>query len=284
MKKIVISTLLMGLVGIASAQTVSLGGTIRYDVVDADGAATTAGVSKSEITFRATEEIGKGIKVTAGLGLNGAGRGETVEGTDAFVAVATPVGELMVGQVEVANGIIGNSQDLAPVIGSEGVVLAATENKDVVKYTSPAVAGFKASLSATRALGANGASSSADYAYTVGVAGAVGPVTGKVDYTDGTERIRVSGSVNVMGVAVGAGWSGNEKNVKNSWSVGAAMPVGPLTVGAAYSEGNGKAKEVGAQYNLSKRTSVGVAYQDITENTVAANNISTTRVRLQHTF
>jgi predicted porin len=62
------------------------------------------------------------------------------------------------------------------------------------------------------------------------------------------------------------------------------MPVGPVTVGATYADGNGKAKEVAAAYNFSKRTSLAVAYRDVTDNSVAAKNVATTRVRLQHKF
>jgi predicted porin len=191
----------------------------------------------------------------------------------------------MVGQVEVANGLLANSQDLTPVQGSEGIVLGSTANYDVAKYTSPAVMGFKATATAVRGIDATG-----DHTYILGAEGKVGPVTGKVDYTDGTERVRLSGSVTVMGLSLGAGWSGNEKvestgaAVKDSWIVAAAMPVGPVTVGATYADGNGKATEVAAKYSLSKRTSVAVAYRDVTENSVAAKNVATTRVRLQHTF
>jgi len=278
MKKIAIASALTLMAGVASAQVV-VGGTIRYDMTKADGSASTTGIAKSEVTFRSTEDLGNGIKVTAGLGLNGAERGATVTGTDAFIAVATPAGEVMVGQVEVANGLLANTQGLTPVQGSEGIVLGATANYDVAQYTSPAMMGFKATATALRGIDATD-----DHTYVVGVEGKVGPVAARADYTDGTERVRVSGQVNVMGVAVGAGWSGNETGVKDSWIVAAAVPVGPVTVGATYANGNGKATAVAAKYALSKRTSIGLAYRDVTENSVAAKNVATTRVRLQHTF
>jgi hypothetical protein len=192
MKKIAIASILALAAGVTSAQTV-VGGTIRYDAVKSQGTASTTGIGRSEITFRTTEDIGNGIKVTAGLGLNGLGRGETAGGTDAFIAVATPVGEVMVGQVEVANSLLANSQALAPVQGSEGIVLGSTDNYDVAKYTSPALGGFKASAAALRGIDATG-----DHTYVLGLEGNVGPVSSKVDYTDGTERVRVSGQINVM--------------------------------------------------------------------------------------
>lgn len=277
MKKIVISALLMGLVSVVSAQTIS--GKLNYDYTKAQGSANTTGLADSQINVTATEDIGTGIKVTAGLGINGAGRGETVSGTDAFVAVASPVGTVTAGQLEIANGLKANTFGLVPVIGADGVVLAAKSNLDVIKYATPAVAGFSASLASVRAVDGTG-----ERTNVVGLTGKVAMLNTTVDYTDTSKRVRASASTKFGGVVVGGGVSRNETGVADSWTVAAAVPVGPLTVGAAYSDGNGKAKEVGAQYNLSKRTSVQVAYRKVEENTVAANNVATTRVRLQHLF
>lgn len=278
MKKIAIASVLVLATTLAGAQTV-VGGTIRYDAVKADGTANTTGISKSEITLRTTEDIGNGIKVTAGLGINGAERGASTTGTDAFVALSTPAGEVMVGQLEVANGLLANTQSLTPVIGSEGIVLGATANYDVAKYSSPSLLGFKATATSLRGIDATGA-----HTYVVGAEGKVGPVSTVVDYTDGTERVRISGSMTVAGIAVGAGWSGNEVGVEDSYIVAASIPFGAVKLGASYADGNGTATEVGAAYSLSKRTSVAVAYRDVKDNSDATKNVGTTRVRLQHLF
>ena len=105
-----------------------------------------------------------------------------------------------------------------------------------------------------------------------------------VDYNEATKRVRASAMATVAGVTIGAGLSRNETSVADSWAVGASIPVGALTIGAAYSNGNGKASEVGASYALSKRTNVQLAYMDITNNSTSAVNVATTRVRLQHSF
>jgi hypothetical protein len=278
MKKIAIATALSLVAGIAAAQ-VTVGGTIRYDAVDTKGTRTSTGVTKSEIVFTAREDLGSGTTVTASMGIDGAGRGETVDGADVYVSLATPAGTFTAGQVEVTNSILARSQDVAPVIGSEGVVLAGNADQNVLMYTTPSVAGFSASIAAMRDINTVGR-----HTYVVGVNGAVGPVDAAVDYTKDTERVRVSGLVDVAGVTVGAGWSGNETGVKDSWSVGASVPVGAFTVGAAYSRGDGVAREVALAYNFSTRTTVALAHQDITKNSVSANNVGTTRVRLQHQF
>ena len=278
MKKIVISALLMGLFGLAQAQT-TIGGTIRYDMNKADGATTTSGISRSRIELTSVEQLGGGTTVTAKVGIDGAGRNETVSGTDASVAVAGKFGSVMAGQIELANGIIDRAYGGAPVMGADGTVLAAKGNADIVKYSAPAIGGFTASVSGTRAI-----DSSADHSYTVGLTGKVGPMNTGVDYNEATKRVRASAMATVAGVTIGAGLSRNETSVADSWAVGASIPVGALTIGAAYSNGNGKASEVGASYALSKRTNVQLAYMDITNNSTSAVNVATTRVRLQHSF
>jgi predicted porin len=287
MKKIAIAAALALTAGLASAD-VLVNGTVRYDIVDAKGADVTTGISRSEITIRATEDVGNGVKVTAGVGLNGAGRGETVEGFDSFITIAGTSGEVMVGQIEVANGLLARTQSLTPVIGSEGIVLGATANRDVFRYTSPAIGGFRVSLQTERDIVAAG--SSAKQTYVMGADGKIGIISTRIDYTKDTERVRVSATTEVAGVTVGAGFSGNEQNrdtgaaVKNSWIVAGAVPVGPVSIGATYAKGNGKSKEIAARYDFSKRTSIAIAYRDVTENSNAARNIATTRVRVQHRF
>ena len=82
----------------------------------------------------------------------------------------------------------------------------------------------------------------------------------------------------VAGLTVGAGISANEVGVNDSYAVGVSTQVGAFTVGGAYSHGAGHAREVGVSYALSARSSVQVAYQDLS----TGNN--TAQVRLQHLF
>lgn len=277
MKKILIAGAALALFGFAQAQTVS--GTMRYDVTKAQGTAATTGITKSEIVFKATEDLGGGMSVAAQMGLNGNGRGETLAGTDATIAISGGFGTVSVGQIEAGNGIIGRAYAGAPVIGADGSVLGGSANLDSIKYTAPAIGGFTASVGGTRAVDATTARS-----YTVALSGAVGPLDTGVDYNETSKRVRVSAKATVAGITVGAGWSGRETGKADSRAIGVSMPVGALTVGATRSTGDGTANEFGASYALSKRTSVGYAFKSVNANATAANNIVTNRVRLQHTF
>lgn len=278
MKKIVISTLLAGLVSVASAQAV-VSGVVNYDYKKSGSAAATTGLADSQIMLSVSEDLAPGIKASAGLGLNGAGRNETVSGRDAYISVAAPVGTVTVGQIEIANGLKANTFGLAPVMGADGVVLGAAANKDMVKYATPSIGGFSASVASVRDVDGTG-----ERTNVYGVTGTVAVFNTAVDYTDTSKRVRASVSAKTGILTLGAGVSRQETGVADSWAVAAAVPVGPVTVGAVYSDGNGKSTEVGAQYNLSKRTAVQVAYRKVEENTTAANNVSTTRVRLSHSF
>ena len=247
MKKILISASLMGLLSLAHAQTVS--GTMRYDLTKAEGAAATSGIAKSEIVFKATEDLGSGMTVTAQMGLNGAGRGETVAGTDASITIAGGFGSVTAGQVEAGNGIIGRAYAGAPVIGADDSVLAGPGNIDTIGYKTSEIAGMTFGVSGSRAVDATTARS-----YTYSASGTVGPLDAGVDYNETSKRVRASAKMTVAGITVGAGWSGRETGVADSKAVGVSTALGAMTVGAAYSDGNGTAKEFGASYALSKRT------------------------------
>ena len=277
MKKILVAATVMALFGAVQAQTVS--GTMRYDMTKVEDTALATGIAKSEIVFGASEDLGNGMSLTARMGLNGAASGETVAGTDATIAISGGFGTVTVGQLEIGNGIIDRAYAGAPVIGTDGTVLAAAADKDMIKYALPAIGGFTVAVSGTRDVDAT-----TSHVYTLGLSGAVAGIDTGVDYTESTGRVRVSASAEVMGLTVGAGWSGRETDTADSRAVGVSMPIGALTVGATRSSGDGTANEFGASYALSKRTSVAYAYQTVSDNATSANNVYTSRVRLQHTF
>ena len=277
MKKILIAGAIMALFGVAQAQTVS--GTMRYDLTKAEGAAATSGIAKSEVVFKTTEDLGGGMSVAAQMGLNGNGRGETLGGTDASITIGGGFGSVTVGQVEAGNGIIGRAYAGAPVIGADGSVLAGAANIDSIGYKTPAIGGLTFGISGSRAVDATTARS-----YTVSASGTVGPLDAGVDYNETSKRVRASAKMTVAGVTVGAGWSGRETGTADSRAFGASTTLGAMTVGATRSSGDGTATEVGASYALSKRTSVAVAYKTVADNATSATNITTSRVRLQHTF
>lgn len=277
MKKL-LAIITLAATALSAQAEVGVSGNIRYDAVNG-GTGTATGITESKIVFSSTEDLGGGNTVSAAIGLDGAARNETVSGVDAQMTLGTKMGALTVGQVELGNGIIGRGLGGAPVIGADGSVLADKGYADIVKYAAPAIGGFTASVSGTRAI-----DGSAARAYTAGVSGKVLGMDTGVDYNESTKRVRASASTQVGPLTVGAGWSGRETGVADSRVFGASTTFGAVTVGAARSIGNGTANEVGAKYAFSKRTNVQVAMRDVSENSVVANNVKTYRVRMEHAF
>jgi len=106
------------------------------------------------------------------------------------------------------------------------------------------------------------------------------------------KRFRISGSYDLGMAKLGAGYQtkDNVAGVNNKqYILGVSAPFGPVTVGANYvrnKQENGttiKGYELGADYALSKRTSVEMAYQNIEETTVAGD-ATAFRIRLMHKF
>ena len=276
MKKTIVA-LAVALTSLAASAQVSINGVIGYGASVANSKAT-VGMHDTKIMLTASEKIGT-MTATAVAGLNGIARDSAVIGQDAYVSLAGKFGEVRAGQVELVNGIMGRGNVNAPVIGADGVVLAAFVNKQLISYTTPTMSGLRASVSATQDVNGVGT-----HAYNVGASYDVGPLSAGIDYQDTSKRVRTSVSYNMSGIKVGAGWSGNETGVANSYTLGASTPVGPLLMGAAYSKGDGQAMEAGVAYPMSKRTVFSVAYRNVADNSVAANNVGTYRVRLTHTF
>lgn len=278
MKKIVIGALLSGLVGLASAQ-LTVNGTTGYEVRHSP-TGTVTGLHDSAVKLTAKEDLGSGLSATAELAVNGfGGRGNAFVSEDASVTLAGGFGAIKAGEVEAVNGIIGRGYAGGAFIGSDGKVLGGPANKQFVGYTTPAFGDLKLTASSTQDINGTG-----PRAYSFGAVYDLGPVSAGADYNQTSKRVRTSGTVDLKMVKLGAGYSFNEANVANSFVVSAVAPVGSLNLGISYANGNGSAKEVAAAYSLSKRTVLAVAYQNVTNNSIAANNVGTTRLRVTHTF
>lgn len=199
--------------------------------------------------------------------------------------------------------------------GLARAALDAAGNVDILQYTSPDFNGFKvavAVLEGAGGLGAYGSESTAanQDATLLRVTYAGGPVAVMADYTNyglnavavgADDRIRVSGSYDLGVVKLGAGYQTKKttaatNNGNKQYILGVSAPVGAaLTVGANYVRNTQdaavtvKGYELGANYALSKRTGIQVAYQNLSEseaNGVAAigGSATTFRVRLMHSF
>ena len=279
MKKALVVAAILAAFGSAHAE-LKIGGKIAYDVTKADSSSmTVAPMSTSNINFSSTESLGSGVTVKAYAEIQPGGNGTNAEGNDMYLDFATPGGSVKLGQVEAGNGIMGLGLGGAPVIGLDGVVLGGKSNVQSVSYTTPSMGGFKLKLGNTRAIDNTGANKN-----SIGATYSAGPLSAAIDRNQTSERVRASAAVTVKGITLGAGVSRNELNVADSNVVGASYTIGAVTLGAAYSDGNGTGKEYGAQYALSKATSVQLALAQVKDNSTSGNNVDTYRVRVSHSF
>lgn len=249
------------------------------------------------------------------------GRDAVVYVAGGFGTVA--VGSIELGNGIIGlGGADAPTQGLDGAVSPSGsVALEDVINADVLSYTSPTFSGFTANVvlvdSAT-APGANGMQSAAvtPDATLLGLGYAAGPLAVSADYTDygfntftgsyQDSRFRVSASYDLGVVKLGAGYQTMDIQtvVAGAVTAGAAVkdkqyilgvsaPVGKaLVVGANYTrhtEDTAVASntitgwDLGAQYNLSKRTNVQLGYRRVAEDGIANNNTST-RIRLMHSF
>ena len=284
MKKTLIALAALASTAAFAQSSVTISGAFNADVTKAKGSVANYGLGDANIKFGVTEDLGGGLSLTAASEIAAKGRTTANPTTrDASVTLAGGFGSVIVGDIEAGNGIIGLGYAGAPIIGADnGKVLGAAGNTKLMRYTSPAFNGFSVQYGATQAAGNFNAAQ-----YTTTVAYANGPISAKVDSNDTTKRVRSSASYDLGVAKIGAGFSSAETGVPNSYAVGVSVPMGALTVGAAYSHrANGAAAtDVGTSYALSKRTALQAAYQVANTEAVAAGMAkSTLRLRVAHTF
>lgn len=326
MKKSLVALAALAVVGAASAQsTVTLSGKLgfAYKTAESNGAVQTKanglGVTDGDFVLTASEDLGGGLKAIASMGVQSRGRDTAIAGRDASLTVAGGFGSVMIGAIELGNGILDLGGAGAPTMGMDGAtglagssftrpVLSDVMNMNVLKYTSPSFSGFTAEVAlldaSTSAYGMESTAATQD-GTLVGLNYAAGPLAVAFDYTNFglnafpapglDKRTRLSASYDLGVVKLGAGYETLKStdvanNGEKQYVLGVSAPVGAaLTVGANYARNTKDADntisgyELGANYALSKRTGVQVAYQSLQEDTVA-NRATAFRVRLLHSF
>jgi predicted porin len=187
--------------------------------------------------------------------------------------------------------------------GYDGAVLSGVANVDLAAYTTPAlIPGLTATLMRVDSVGAPGGGKGALDANVIGLNFKSGALTAAVDsttFSNDRTRIRASASFDLGVAQVGVGFEDNKKNGAfsdgNQTAFGVRVPMGAITLGMVYasnSEGSstlgaGKAQGwgVGADYALSKRTTLNMSYGDRTKVAGATdNNGDQYRIRLTHAF
>jgi Gram-negative porin len=315
MKKTLLALAVLAASGAAFAQSATLSGSFIYGFQSAKiaGVKTSGlGTDTAAIALTATEDLGGGLKATAKVSLGNMQRDGAGTGEDAFVSLAGGFGTVSMGAVETDDGL-SRAYAGAPVIGLDGKVHGANTNIDYISYTSPQfVPGLTAGVSyvdrgTTTGAGLTAGSTgpaSAQPSITANLTYGAGPISARFDVTQWTRkdaadvasnknnnRFRISGNYDLGVVKLGAGYSQlkriNGGDTTKQAEFGISAPIGATTVGAVYEnlkqgslEKNGFT--LGAQYNLSKRTNIGVGYAQW--KTVGAASDNTFRVLVGHSF
>lgn len=322
MKKSLIALAVLATAGTAFAQsTVTLSGKLRfaYEATDVNTSGATAKANGLKVTdgdfaLTAVEDLGGGLKATAFMNVQSRGRDTAISGRDAYLKLDGGFGSVLIGAVEAGNGIIGLGGAGAPVYGMDGTVIAAASNVDILKYTTPQlIPGLTLSaavLDATASLGMESAATTQDATVLYLNYGA-GPLAVAADYTKwgknaaalptADKRVRASASYDLGMAKLGFGYEVKTVDTlaaadvdTKDMLVGVSVPMGAVTLGFNYatSQTDGQVKvkgyDLGAKYDLSKRTYVAFHYQNVdnragtTINATSDNNKY--RIQLAHAF
>jgi hypothetical protein len=280
-----------------------------------------------DIVFTAVEDLGGGLKATANFAFQTGGRTAAAANRDGNLMLSGAFGTIAMGSIDAGNGIVALGSGGAPTAQNEVAILVDSGNNDYVRYTTPTISGFSVSLSiwepsntASAATGAtsfagleSGSTVTTQDSMVIGVNYANGPLLIAADMTDygnnaatavAVNRSRISASYDLGVAKVGFGRESRDaKATLASASVnttdtifGFSVPVGNITLGAMFvtgrKVGNGftaKSTEVGARYDLSKRTYFAIQSHN-TKNadkfgaTATTNSYTQNRIQLSHAF
>jgi len=283
MKKSLVALAVLTVAGVASAQ-VAVSGKLGfgYKTESSAGAVSTTqnglAVTDGNFVLSASEDLGGGLKIAASMDVQSRGRTTGVSGRDASLTLSGGFGSVMIGAIEVGNGIIGLGGADAPTMGLDGaaglggisrVVLSDVMNMDVLMYTSPDMSGFTISAAlldqnsrtgATAGTGAgvggmDSAATNQD-ATLIGINYANGPYAAAADYTNFglnavaagpaalDNRLRLSVSYDFGVAKVGFGYE-KLKNTdvantgESQYLLGVSAPVASnVSVGLNYARNN----------------------------------------------
>ena len=294
MKKIALATLLAATTLVATAQ-VSVSGKISTFVdntkVGAVSATSLATDPTSNITFSATENIGGGLKARVVLDTSLAandptGGADTKLGNrQSTIGLTNSLGSVDLGRnlhshfLAITNNdafgtlygsVAGDVHNLRGLRLSNGTFFALTPIK-----------GVTATYDRTQTGAGTEATSYSANAKLLGVNAVV------AQYTQGAEKSTVYGaSAKLGGTQVFYTHSNNEGIVATKGDlIGASQAYGPVTAKASYGKTNTnvKAYAMGADYNFSKRTAVGVNYRNV-DAAGTASDVKQVGVGVTHRF
>jgi len=293
MKKIAIATLLVASTMVATAQ-VRLTGKVSEFVDNTK----TGAVSKtslvadptSNITFSATEKIGD---LTARMVLDTSlSANDPIGGADtklgnrqSTIGLSSKVGSIDLGRNLHSHFLaITNNDAFGTLYGS---IAGDVHNVRGVRVSNGTFIALKPIMGVTATYDRthNGVGTEASsYSASASMFGVNATVA---QFTQGSEKSTVIGASAKLGTAKVFYTHSDDKGVVASTGdlVGVSQAFGPLTAKASYGKTNTdvKAYALGADYNLSKRTMVGVNYRNV-DATGTASDIKQVGVGLTHRF
>jgi len=287
MKKTMIALAAVAAVGAASAQ-VSITGEAAWGFYSGTSAAgVTAsglGIDTAQLKFAASEDLGNGMKVSAGLSLNTGNFGAGTSSDDQSISLTTPMATISLVTTKGADWV-SQASGAATWYGLDGKVLGSRAPRDGLAVTLPLATGL--SLTAAYAEPANvlgeGTGDVGQNLYNFGVKYAAGPATlqaafliinNKVATSDATgdTTTRLGGKVDLGVATIGAGLQigklgAGGTQTQTALSVSAPLP-GNFSAQAVFGSNNIDSSTnqatvpigrrtgymLGLQYNMSKRT------------------------------
>lgn len=290
MKKTILATMLALATGVVSAQVTVSGKVSEWIDNTKTGGTSLVAEPTSNFAFTASEKLGQGLTARAVVdtSLNGNtinGSGTQFGDRQGTVGLASKFGSVDLGRnvhsefLAITNNdvfgtlygsIAGDVHNLRGLRMSNGTFVSITPIKGVT-------------VTADNSHNATSANASS-YSLSAGAFGVNGTVA---TYTAGAEKSTVVGlSTKVGKTTVVYTHSDNQGAVKSTGSlIGASQVFGAVTAKASYGTTNTdvKAYSVGADYAMSKRTDVGVAYRNV-DATGTASDVAQVGVGLTHRF
>jgi predicted porin len=288
MKKIVIATMLAAASIVATAQ-ITVSGNLRPFLDNTTVAGSNSNSMKSDssrIGISASETLGGGLTARAMIetsvaATNPVSGSETKFGDrQTTVGLSSKIGSIDIGRKFNSHFLAITSND---VFGTAyGSIAGDVHNLRTIRsgdaiFVTAGAGNFSGSFDRTVTIGTESTSYSA--------VGVLGPVLATIAvFESGTAKsTMIAGQTSVLKLKTYVSYSMDKDNAVESTGtlVGASMPIStsPLTAKISYgtkSVGDVKAYNVGADYALSKRTALSVAYRNVTGSDTKQTGIGVT--------
>lgn len=234
--------------------------------------------SDGDVNFRASEDLGAGLKASVFMGIRLRGREVNSDGAtdgigarDGTITLDGGFGSLTVGAVASGSGIASRGTAGAPGEGldDDGEILdAETNGIDLLSYTTPSFGGASVYVQMVDSIGNPGAggtetTSTVNSANVIGVNYSAGPISANIDSTkyanhattttsangNPESRVRMSVSYDLGMAKVGFGRQTNDNVLTDMTQTvyGVSVPMGALTLGVAYGKQTTKTIATGAE-------------------------------------